>query len=247
MSRISRISTMNSQKIAVANSDHSKNRFHARVLWASFLISLCVAQTNCAGPHVVHTGRLGFFDRGADTVDHHGPSEPVFTTVGHKVHETPKRAPLLKRAGPQKYAVIQHSRGQGVGGLMWPLQWVSVTSDYGKRGKIFHEGIDLKAPTGTPVYAAQSGHVIYSGSQIPGYGKMVVLKHDNGIATVYAHNSSLLVRRGDRVIQGQRISMSGASGHARGPHLHFETRRGVVALDPIQLLPRGESRQVASR
>lgn len=119
----------------------------------------------------------------------------------------------------------------------WPLARMEVTSPFGTRGDGFHEGVDLRAKKGTPVYAAQSGKVLFSGSGIRGYGKMVVISHRNGIASVYAHNSKLLVRKGHRVIQGQRIAISGASGHAYGPHLHFEIRHRVSAVDPMKVLP----------
>ncbi len=121
--------------------------------------------------------------------------------------------------------------------LLWPLHSTQVTSPFGMRGGEFHEGVDLRAHIGTPVYAAQKGIVLYADQKIRGYGKMVVIRHDNEIATIYAHNSKILVRRGQRVRQGQQISISGNTGHSHGPHLHFEIRRGLAALNPIQFLP----------
>jgi murein DD-endopeptidase MepM/ murein hydrolase activator NlpD len=121
--------------------------------------------------------------------------------------------------------------------LYWPLRKVQITSRFGRRSRDFHEGIDLKARVGTPVYAAQKGRVLYAGARIRGYGYMIVIKHAYGIATVYAHNSRLLVRKGDRVKLGQRIAMSGSTGRSTGPHLHFEVRHGVSAVDPARLVP----------
>lgn len=121
--------------------------------------------------------------------------------------------------------------------LRWPVADVTVTSSFGPRGREFHEGIDLKAPVGTPVFAAQDGTVIYSGSKIRGYGRLVVLRHFKQVSTIYAHNSKLLVRPGQYVRQGQKIAISGQSGHVTGPHLHFEVRDGLAALDPEELLP----------
>jgi murein DD-endopeptidase MepM/ murein hydrolase activator NlpD len=121
--------------------------------------------------------------------------------------------------------------------LSWPLSRVEVTSNFGQRGRQFHEGIDLRAPLGTPVYAAADGVVIYAGSRLRGYGNLVVIRHgQTGISTVYAHNSRLFVRRGQRVARGQKISLSGATGHVSGPHLHFEVRSGIAAVDPKQFL-----------
>lgn len=119
----------------------------------------------------------------------------------------------------------------------WPVESVKLSSAYGPRDGDFHEGIDIKVDIGTPVFAAQSGKVIYTGTGISGYGKMIVLKHDHGFATVYAHNSKIVVKTGTRVSQGQRIALSGNTGRTSGPHLHFEVRRGVSALDPMRVLP----------
>jgi murein DD-endopeptidase MepM/ murein hydrolase activator NlpD len=123
-------------------------------------------------------------------------------------------------------------------GMRWPLNRVQITSPYGPRGHEFHEGVDLRASVGTPVFAAQTGTVIYSDRKIRGYGNMIVIRHADGITTIYAHNSRLLVHRGQRVIKGQKIAMTGRSGRAHGPHLHFEIRSGVIALNPVDMLPR---------
>lgn len=119
----------------------------------------------------------------------------------------------------------------------WPLKKISITSMYGKRGRRFHEGVDLRAPSGTPVFAAADGEVMYSGARISGYGKMVVVKHDKDLVTVYAHNSKNLVRKGEKVKRGQKIALSGNTGRTSGPHLHFEVRSGVQPLDPMMILP----------
>jgi murein DD-endopeptidase MepM/ murein hydrolase activator NlpD len=79
--------------------------------------------------------------------------------------------------------------------------------------------------------------VLYADSKIRGYGKMIVIRHDGKVATIYAHNSKLLVRRGDVVKQGQKISLSGNTGRSTGPHLHFEVRRGLSPVNPLGLLP----------
>jgi murein DD-endopeptidase MepM/ murein hydrolase activator NlpD len=119
--------------------------------------------------------------------------------------------------------------------LIWPVKGRN-TSNFGPRGRRVHEGIDLAAPTGTPVLASASGRVAYSGNGMRGYGKVVVLKHTNDLSTVYAHNSSLLVRMGDSVAQGQTIAKVGATGRTTGPHLHFEIRRRGVPEDPRKFL-----------
>jgi murein DD-endopeptidase MepM/ murein hydrolase activator NlpD len=118
----------------------------------------------------------------------------------------------------------------------WPLSDVKVTSNFGHRSEGFHEGIDLRAPTGTPVFAAESGKVLYADRRIRGYGRMVVIQHPGRVATVYAHNSKVLVRKGQKVVKGQKIAFSGESGQTRGPHLHFEVRYGASPVDPVTVL-----------
>jgi murein DD-endopeptidase MepM/ murein hydrolase activator NlpD len=121
--------------------------------------------------------------------------------------------------------------------LRWPLAAPRLTSAFGTRWGKNHEGIDMVAPVGTPVFAAASGDVIYSGDQVRGYGNMIVLKHGSDLVTVYAHNSLLLVHTGDRVAVGQEIGRVGDTGRATAPHLHFEVRRGEVPQDPMPFLP----------
>lgn len=123
--------------------------------------------------------------------------------------------------------------------LQWPLTTVAVTvgSPFGARWGRPHEGIDLPAPVGTPVFAAAEGQVVYAGHGVRGYGNMIVIKHAGDLLTVYAHNSALLVSRGQPVRAGDRIARVGQSGRATGPHLHFEVRSGQIPRDPMTYLP----------
>jgi murein DD-endopeptidase MepM/ murein hydrolase activator NlpD len=121
--------------------------------------------------------------------------------------------------------------------LRWPVASPRLSSLFGVRWGKPHEGIDMAAPTGTPVFAASAGEVIYAGDQVRGYGNMVVVKHTGDLVTVYAHNSLLLVHTGDRIAVGQEIARVGDTGRSTAPHLHFEVRRGEIPQDPIPLLP----------
>jgi murein DD-endopeptidase MepM/ murein hydrolase activator NlpD len=123
--------------------------------------------------------------------------------------------------------------------LRWPLAppRIAVGSPFGARDGRPHEGIDLPAPVGTPVFAAADGQVAYAGNGIRGYGNLVVLKHTGDLLTVYAHASVLLVSRGQPVRAGDRIALVGQSGRATGPHLHFEVRAGQIPHDPMSFLP----------
>jgi murein DD-endopeptidase MepM/ murein hydrolase activator NlpD len=127
--------------------------------------------------------------------------------------------------------------GPGPTAFEWPLETVAVGSRFGSRDGRSHEGIDLPAPVGTPVYAAGDGQVIYAGAGIRGYGNLIVVEHAGDLLTVYAHNSELLAREGDKVVTGQRIALVGQSGRASGPHLHFEVRAGQIPRDPMFYLP----------
>lgn len=117
----------------------------------------------------------------------------------------------------------------------WPVK-ARLTSRFGLRGNRPHEGIDLGAPHGTPIYAAEAGRVIHSG-RFGAYGKVVILKHAGAYRSVYAHARRLFVEKGDFVERGQKIAEVGSTGRATGPHLHFEIRRGEVAHDPLVYLP----------
>lgn len=120
------------------------------------------------------------------------------------------------------------------GGFIWPVQG-TLTSRYGPRWGRIHEGIDIAAPTGTPIVAAASGRVIVS-SWSGGYGYLVVIDHGNGIATAYAHNSSLVAGVGQDVAQGQLIAYVGNTGNSFGAHVHFEVRVNGAAVDPLGYL-----------
>jgi murein DD-endopeptidase MepM/ murein hydrolase activator NlpD len=95
-----------------------------------------------------------------------------------------------------------------------------------------HQGIDISAPAGTPVMAAASGQVIYVG-RLRGYGNIVILQHASHYVTVYAHDSSNLVKEGQIIKRGQVIGFVGRTGRATGAHLHFEVRHNNVARDPL--------------
>jgi murein DD-endopeptidase MepM/ murein hydrolase activator NlpD len=104
---------------------------------------------------------------------------------------------------------------------------------FGPRGNRFHSGIDYPAQRGAPVDAAASGQVIFAGWAAGGWGKLVTLAQASGVRTMSAHLSRVAVRVGQRVVAGQRVGRVGASGHASGPHLHFEVRLGGAAVDPL--------------
>lgn len=129
-----------------------------------------------------------------------------------------------------------HELPQGQAIFIWPLTGGTLTSSFGPRGRSFHDGIDIGAPPGTEVHAARDGSVIYSDT-LRGYGNVVIVQHEGGYATVYAHNEQNLVDAGSKVRQGQPVAKVGRSGRTSGPNLHFEIRKDNVARNPIYFLP----------
>lgn len=120
--------------------------------------------------------------------------------------------------------------------LRWPLEGGLISSLFGMRGDRMHYGLDIAAPTGTPVFAAASGRVIYAGAAGT-YGNLVKIDHGNGTVTAYAHNSRVRVRAGEYVTAGQHIADVGNTGRSSGPHLHFEVEVDGERLDPLSVLP----------
>lgn len=124
-------------------------------------------------------------------------------------------------------------------GYTWPSKG-TLTSGYGWRWGRMHRGIDIAAPTGTPIVAAAPGVVTFANWNSGGYGNLVEIKHPNGSLTVYAHNSQILVREGQKVAQGELIAKMGSTGRSTGPHLHFEIHpTGNGAVNPMALLRSG--------
>lgn len=117
-----------------------------------------------------------------------------------------------------------------------PLRLMKINSRYGRRNGQLHEGVDLKAGYGTPIYASSEGIVVYAADRIQGYGDTVIVRHIGTYSTLYAHASQLRVKPGDRVAKGQCIAYAGDSGRASGPHLHFEIRRDLKPVDPTPYL-----------
>jgi murein DD-endopeptidase MepM/ murein hydrolase activator NlpD len=138
---------------------------------------------------------------------------------------------------PERLRAIAQNDALEDGGLRfaWPLHGI-VTSRYGWRRSRMHEGIDIAARSGTPVRAAEAGHVIFA-SRLGGYGNVVVLRHGKVYETVYAHNRRFHVKKGARVRKGDVIAEVGATGNASAPHVHFEIRRRDDPRDPLLFLP----------
>ncbi len=129
------------------------------------------------------------------------------------------------------------------GKFTWPVPgYTRISSEYGNRAGFrlqdgswspaqFHTGIDIPAPTGTKVVAAEAGKIITAG-YVSGYGYTIIIDHGSGVTTLYGHNSALVVKVGDRVTKGQQISKCGSTGNSTGPHVHFEVRKNGSHVNP---------------
>lgn len=124
----------------------------------------------------------------------------------------------------------------GSGTYIYPVKNYRFTSPFGPRWGRNHDGIDLACPVGTDVVASDGGTVTFSGYK-GSYGYLVIIDHQNGVETYYAHNSELLVKEGDKVYQGYHIAESGNTGRSTGPHCHFGVKVQGEFQDPLNFLP----------
>jgi murein DD-endopeptidase MepM/ murein hydrolase activator NlpD len=142
--------------------------------------------------------------------------------------EDTKEAPSEKKKGL--------SAPPSSGHFTWPVKG-KVLKEFAKgSGKTQSDGLNISAPKGTPVVAVNNGVVAHAGNQLRGFGNVVLIKHDNGLMSVYAHLDEVLVKRGDTVTQGQKIATVGKSGTVKEPQLHFEIRQGTTPVDPKKYL-----------
>jgi murein DD-endopeptidase MepM/ murein hydrolase activator NlpD len=122
------------------------------------------------------------------------------------------------------------------GRFIWPVHG-SITSNFGgKAGDMRNDGLNIAAPFGTPVAASDGGTVAYAGSEIPGYGNVVLIRHPDGYMTTYAHLERIMVDRDSIAAKGDIIGTVGTTGGLASPQLHFEIRKGAEALDPKKFM-----------
>jgi len=156
----------------------------------------------------------------------------VATTTAAKPEKT---APSNSEPAPsEKKSVSCESAGNIC--LAWPLEG-RLGAGFHPKNANPHDGLDILAEKGALIHAAESGEVLYSGAEIKGYGNLVILRHKDGLLTIYAHNDKNLVSEGARVERGDVIAEAGQSGNATAVHLHFEVRAAEVPKDPRLYLP----------
>jgi murein DD-endopeptidase MepM/ murein hydrolase activator NlpD len=120
----------------------------------------------------------------------------------------------------------------------WPVKG-KVISEFGKRSDGTHnDGVNIAVPAGTDVHAVEGGTVAYAGSELKGYGNLVLIRHDNGWVSAYAHSDQVMVKRGDTIKRGQVIAKAGKTGTVDQPQVHFELRQGSKPVDPLPHMER---------
>lgn len=169
------------------------------------------------------------------------------TVDGVETARTMTAEKVKAAAHPQVIAIGTRKLPSAVptGTYVWPTESRRITSAYGRRwlqGKAdFHYGIDIAGGIGAAVYATDGGKVVYAGKTYGSewsYGNLIIVDHGNGVTSYYAHLSRVLVSVGDKVYQGQKIGLVGATGNVTGPHLHFEIRKNGITKNPLNYVKR---------
>jgi murein DD-endopeptidase MepM/ murein hydrolase activator NlpD len=168
------------------------------------------------------------------------PAVPTESSVGGAPHpdakpaaSPPAPAPTPESSATTPAAPIPASDG---GTFLWPVRG-HVLSGYGSgRDGTHNDGLNIAAPRGAAIQAADGGIVAYAGNELRGYGNLILVKHPNGWISAYAHCDLMLVKRGDKIARGQTIARVGSTGSVAEPQLHFELRHGNHAVDPREFL-----------
>jgi murein DD-endopeptidase MepM/ murein hydrolase activator NlpD len=157
---------------------------------------------------------------------------------------TPTAAPKVVPVAAPSAAVMDEAdkdtatapSATGISKLRWPVRGRTLVG-YGQAdaGRT-NDGVDISVPVGTPVKAAENGVVIYAGTGLKDFGNTVLIRHENGLVTVYGHNGDLMVKRGETIKRGQEIARSGMSGSTKVPKLHFEVRKNSKPVNPVTYL-----------
>jgi murein DD-endopeptidase MepM/ murein hydrolase activator NlpD len=144
--------------------------------------------------------------------------------------------PTAPAATRSRSSATREAAAEAHGAFLWPVRGPIVEGFGAGPDGTRNEGINIAAPQGAPVRAADAGVVVYVGNELRGYGNLILIKHPQGWISAYAHCGAVLVRRDEKVRRGQIIARVGATGDVQEPQLHFELRRGKKAVDPRPLL-----------
>jgi len=157
-------------------------------------------------------------------------------TGTEKVAEVPAPETVSTSAGEEtdsQPAAKPSTASDGASGMRWPVRGKIISGFGPKANGLKNEGINIAVPEGTSIRAAADGVVAYSGNELKGYGNLVLIRHEGNWVSAYAHNDSLLVKRGDKIKRGQVIAKAGKTGAVDQPQVHFELRKGSRPVDPL--------------
>lgn len=195
-----------------------------------------LARRNHIGwPYTIYVGQELYLTRSA-------PRSQYMPVPRKRKHASSKKSSKPVKS-PSRTASASHYQAPAVNHtaslrMRWPTKG-PVTSSFGRDGSRTHDGIDIGAREGSPVYAAASGEVVYSDHRLSGYGHLIIVRHGHDLFTAYAHNQRNLVRKGDKVKSGDIIARVGKTGRTNGhANLHFEVRRGQTPVNPLSYLPK---------
>ena len=166
-------------------------------------------------------------------------SAPAMTAVPRPIAVLPLSKPARREREPStadRHEPSPSAPMVAAAAYLWPVQGPIARAFGAEPSGRRSDGLDITAPEGAPVLAAEAGIVAYAGSEIQAYGNMLLIEHADGFTTVYAYNRDLLVRAGDRVRRGEVVATVGRSGGMAEPRLHFQLRAGDVPLDPTPYL-----------
>jgi murein DD-endopeptidase MepM/ murein hydrolase activator NlpD len=167
-----------------------------------------------------------------------GSAPAASASVPNAVGTTPPKETALPPQPEQQQtrpeiAAIPEPAPRAGGRFLWPVEGKIVSRFGAKKGGLHNDGVNIEAPAGTAVVAAENGVVAYAGNELRGFGNLLLIRHADGWVTAYAHNQTLLVKQGDKVKRGQPIATVGTSGSVSSPQLHFEIRKGTAPVDPL--------------
>jgi murein DD-endopeptidase MepM/ murein hydrolase activator NlpD len=176
------------------------------------------------------------------------PGRTVASTPAHRAEPAPQKVASINNTPVDNVASVKPveavepqstksaSAANGTPSFRWPVKG-RVISAYGKKPNgQQNDGINISVPENTAVKASEDGTVAYAGNELKGYGNLVLIRHAGGYVTAYAHNSEILVHRGEKVTRGQVIAKAGQTGGVAAPQVHFEIRKGSNPVDPTRYL-----------
>lgn len=186
---------------------------------------------NLHEPYAIKAGQKILISKSADV------KKPSYQLVSPELSKKPaeaQTAQAVENAGIK--AAISEKISQQFSHFSWPIKGEVISKFGPKNGGLYNDGINIKAKDGEAVKAAQEGVVAYVGNELRGYGNLVIVKHQSGWITAYAHLKEFAVRRGQKISKGEKIGLVGATGNVSSPQLYFGLRKGRDAVNPQNYL-----------